>query len=300
MESPRGEEGAVLKPDSREAEDTLPKPDSQEAEDTLPKPDSQEAEDTLPKPVSDETAAAVAEDLQRKPDSVAEDAAAAVTEQLKEAQLPTDEAQLPAVAQDDQLQPGGAQKGEEKIDEQATVEASQMEQMQVDEQATVPASQVEQMQASEEAEGGKSKPKQLSGAVRFAVDNPELLRRFDFKESVMALKPGETEHDRDCRLAHNLYVRYNKSLKSPNCPPEVADMAQKARRGSRTIETMFADWVSSRGVYIRLKDLIAREGEGPAMAIYAEKKRLQETEGNDEEPFWLKHPELPGNQANGS
>ena len=86
---------------------------------------------------------------------------------------------------------------------------------------------------------------------------------------------------------------------------------------------MFADWVSSRGdwtqttayiqrsktvskskigreVYIRPKDLIAREGEGPAMAIYAEKKRLQETEGTDEEPFWLKHPELPGNQANGS
>ena len=30
----------------------------------------------------------------------------------------------------------------------------------------------------------------------------------------MALKPGETEHDRDCRLAHNLYVRYTKSLKS--------------------------------------------------------------------------------------
>ena len=190
MESPRGEEGAVAKeavdtlpkPDSREAEDTLPKPDSQEAEDTLPKPDSQEAEDTLPKPVSDETAAAVAEDLQRKPDSVAEDAEATVTEQLKEAQLPTDEAQLPAVAQDDQVQPGGAQKGEEKIDEQATVEASPMEQMQVDEQATVPASQVEQMQASEEAEGGKSKPKQLSGAVSFVMDNPELLRRFDFKE----------------------------------------------------------------------------------------------------------------------
>ena len=87
---------------------------------------------------------------------------------------------------------------------------------------------------------GQAKSKlPASGAVRFAVDNPQLLHRFDFKDSfftskvfweafvcllgcnrtplkegVMALKPGETEQDRDCRLAHNLYVRYTKSLKS--------------------------------------------------------------------------------------
>ncbi|CAE7556716.1 Kcnh2 [Symbiodinium sp. CCMP2592] len=105
----------------------------------------------------------------------------------------------------------------------------------------------------------KSKHTAASGAVRFAVENPQLLHRFDFKEGVMALKPGETEHDRDCRLAHNLYVRYNKSVKGPNCPPEVAEKVANARRGSRTIETMFADWVSSRG------DLIKKEGQEEAM-----------------------------------
>ena len=96
-------------------------------------------------------------------------------------------------------------------------------------------------------------------------------------------------------------------------------------QGSRTFETMFADWVSNRGdwtqttaymqtsqtvskskigreVYIKLKDLIKKEGRDEALEIYQEKKRLQSLlpKDTDEDPYWLPHPELPGNQAEGS
>ena len=96
-------------------------------------------------------------------------------------------------------------------------------------------------------------------------------------------------------------------------------------QGSRTIETLFADWVTNRGdwtqttafmqtsqtvskskigreVYIKLRDLIKKEGRDEALEIYHEKKRLQSLlpKDSDEDPYWLPHPELPGNQAEGS
>ena len=41
--------------------------------------------------------------------------------------------------------------------------------------------------AGEDAEGVESKPKQTTGAVRFAVENPQLLHRFDFKETAFTI-----------------------------------------------------------------------------------------------------------------
>ena len=63
----------------------------------------------------------------------------------------------------------------------------------------------EQMVPVEDADGVKSKSKQpTTGAVRFAVENPQLLHRFDFKETAFAIfvfclvvlsiaKPGRRE-----------------------------------------------------------------------------------------------------------
>ena len=50
-------------------------------------------------------------------------------------------------------------------------------------------------------------------------------------------------------------------------------------------------------VYIRFCDLAARDGLEEAEAIRQAKKEKQRTTPDTEDPYWMKHPELPGKEA---
>ncbi|CAE6956658.1 unnamed protein product [Symbiodinium microadriaticum] len=150
----------------------------------------------------------------------------------------------------------------------------------------------------------------------------EALKRpnsFELKESALLAKAGETEDERMNRIAHNVFMKYSRSIRSSNCPPEVLNAAKSAVRGSKALDDMFAEYLNCGGqwlrsslctrvetsvskslqgqdIYIRLCDLRKQEGDTVANEIFESKKKLQEQlpEGSPEHPYILKHPDLPG------
>ncbi|CAE7280797.1 unnamed protein product, partial [Symbiodinium sp. CCMP2456] len=170
------------------------------------------------------------------------------------------------------------------------------------------------------------------GAIYRAIEEgliDEILRRpesFQIQEATLKRKENETYEEHILRIAHNVYMKFNRSTKSKACPPEVIDAAKKARSAGGKIENLFLDylrcsgnWLSSTLVmqtkrvkdkelkmeeaYIMFKDLKQKHGSLMAKSIRDEKRAMQEALDKDPKadpdtlPWVLAHPDLPGSEA---
>ncbi|CAE7344298.1 unnamed protein product, partial [Symbiodinium sp. CCMP2592] len=165
----------------------------------------------------------------------------------------------------------------------------------------------------------RSKTSARTEAVFKALEKPN---SFDLKdpsfagkgaspeEASLTQKEGESTEEWMTRVAHNVFMKFHRSIRSTNCPPEVAEAASKATRGSKVLDDMFneylkagGDWLSSsicckaestvehimRGEehYMRLCDLRAKEGDQHAEEIYRSKMALQDALPEDSQEWTL-------------
>ncbi|CAE7338863.1 unnamed protein product [Symbiodinium sp. CCMP2592] len=157
------------------------------------------------------------------------------------------------------------------------------------------------------------KPSGIKGAVGAALDKgliqDILLRRpdsFQLQESALALKDGESEEERLLRIAHNIYMKFNRSHKSAKSLDEM--FIEYLRCDGKWMESnLIVKQVTSKGqlvegveCYMRYMDLKKKEGVVTAKLIRDEKRLLQENlEQNpdpDVLPFIMAHPDLPGSE----
>ncbi|CAE7244961.1 unnamed protein product [Symbiodinium microadriaticum] len=157
------------------------------------------------------------------------------------------------------------------------------------------------------------KPSGIKGAVGTALDKgliqDILLRRpdsFQLQEASLALKDGETEEERLLRIAHNIYMKFNRSHKSDKSLDDL--FLEYLRCDGRWMESnLVVKQVTSKGqlvegveCYMRYMDLKKKEGAVTAKLIRDEKRTLQEkldqSPDPDVLPFVMAHPDLPGSE----
>ncbi|CAE7035031.1 TNC [Symbiodinium sp. CCMP2592] len=160
------------------------------------------------------------------------------------------------------------------------------------------------------AENPQPHPKPLASAIQTALHR---------KPTVEFEDRGETEEEREKRLAHNLYMRFYRSVRSESCPPEISKMALQNKRNSTVLSGLFDEYLKSDGIWLtsslvtRLRRTSAVEALGEeamvpfkqlkeehglqvAKQMRHQKRQLQAKAKPTDPPFCMDHPDMPGDE----
>lgn len=128
---------------------------------------------------------------------------------------------------------------------------------------------------------------------------------------------NETEEERELRLAHNLYMRFYRSVRSKGCPPEITKMALDNKRNSGVLNGLFDEYLQSQGNWLEsslavrlkqssstealgeesmvpFKQLREQHGVSVARQMRHQKRQLQAKAKPGDLPFVMEHPDMPG------